>query len=86
MDIGALKAVDRNVEGMVEMTLDATRNYDQPMMSERLFAWHAALFPTGRSGMSRIQAGGGRDDSHGPMRALPPRSTVSAGGGSGIRQ
>src|SRR5580704_14684240 len=49
MDIGGLKAVDRNVEGVVEMMLDATRHYDQPLTSERLFAWHASLFPTGRS-------------------------------------
>ena len=54
MDIGDLKAVDRNVEGVVEMMLDATRHYDQPLTPERLFAWHASLFPTGRSGMRRI--------------------------------
>ncbi len=43
MDIGALKPADRNVEGVVEMMLDATRNYDQPLTAERLFGWHAAL-------------------------------------------
>src|ERR1700756_2281845 len=48
MDIGALKAADRNVEGVVEMMLDATRNYKQPLTADRLFGWHAALFPTGR--------------------------------------
>src|SRR5258708_11078877 len=53
MDIGALKARDRNVEGVVEMILDATRQYDQPLTPERLFAWHASLFPTGRSGISQ---------------------------------
>ena len=47
MDIGALKPADRNVEGVVEMMLDATRHYDQPLTDERLFGWHAALFPDG---------------------------------------
>ena len=41
--------VDRNVEGIVEIVLDATRNYDKPVTDERLFGWHAALFPTGWS-------------------------------------
>src|ERR1700738_2839050 len=66
MDIGGLKAVDRNVEGVVEMMLDATRHYDQPLTSERLFAWHASLFPTGRSGMRRIGVGAWRDGHGGP--------------------
>ena len=47
MDIGALKPADRNVEGVVEMMLDATRHYDKPLTDVRLFAWHASLFPTG---------------------------------------
>src|SRR5712692_1045694 len=55
MDIGALKPADRNVEGLVEMVLDATRHYDRPLTAERLFGWHASLFPTGRSGMTRIR-------------------------------
>src|ERR1035441_10112882 len=67
MDIGALKPADRHVEGVVEMMLDATRHYDQPLTDERLFAWHASLFPTGRSGMTKIRAGAWRDDSSGPM-------------------
>src|SRR5215468_11554972 len=54
MDIGALKPADRHVEGIVEMMLDATRRFDQPLTAERLFAWHSSLFPTGRSGMTRI--------------------------------
>src|SRR5437867_9121230 len=57
MDIAGLKPADRNVEGIVEMMLDATRNYQQPLTIERLFAWHASLFPAGRSGMSRIRVG-----------------------------
>jgi len=48
MDIGALKPADRHVEGVVEMMLDATGHYDRPLTPERLFGWHAALFPTGR--------------------------------------
>jgi Fic family protein len=70
MDIGGLKHVDRNVEGVVEMMLDATRHYDQALTAERLFAWHASLFPTGRSGMRRIRVGAWRDDSGGPMQVL----------------
>ena len=70
MDIGALKPADRNVEGIVEMMLDATRHYDQPLTAERLFAWHASLFPTGRSGMTKIRAGAWRDDSTGPMEVV----------------
>src|SRR5207302_1814451 len=70
MDIGGLKAIDRNVEGIVEMMLDATGHYDQPLTTERLFAWHASLFPTGRSGMRKIRAGAWRDDSAGPMQVV----------------
>ena len=70
MDIGALKAADRNVEGMVEMMLDATRHYNEPLTVERLFAWHASLFPTRSSGMSKIRAGALRDDSTGPMEVV----------------
>lgn len=70
MDIGGLKSADRNVEGVVEMMLDATRRYDEPLSAERLFGWHASLFPTGRSGMNRIRVGGWRDDSNGPMQVI----------------
>lgn len=70
MDIGGLKAVDRHVEGVVEMMLDATGRFADPLTDERLFAWHAALFPTGRSGMHRITTGGWRDDSRGPMQVV----------------
>lgn len=70
MDIGGLKPADRNVEGVVEMMLDATRRYDEPLSAERLFGWHASLFPTGRSGMNRIRVGGWRDDSKGPMQVI----------------
>lgn len=50
MHVGGLKTADRNVEGVVEMMLDATRNYDKPLTDERLFGWHASLFPTRRAG------------------------------------
>jgi Fic family protein len=70
IDIGGLTPTDRNVEGVVEMMLDATQHYDQPLTAQRLFDWHAALFPTGRSGMSRINVGDWRDDKKGPMQVV----------------
>ena len=70
VDIGALAAVDRHVEGVVDMVLDATANCHAPMSQERLFGWHAALFPTGYSGLSRIKVGGWRDDASGPMQVV----------------
>ncbi len=70
VDIGALKPADRTVEGVVEMMLDATGHYDQLLTPQRLFGWHASLFPTGRSGMSKISVGGWRNDSSGPMQVI----------------
>jgi Fic family protein len=70
LDIAGLVPADRDVEGVVEMMLDATQNYKRKLTAERLFDWHAALFPTGRSGMSRIVVGNWRDDSHGPMQVV----------------
>jgi Fic family protein len=70
MDIGALRPGDRNVDGIVEMTLDATRHYDRPLSAERLFSWHSSLFPTGRSGMRKISVGVWRDDRTGPMQVV----------------
>jgi Fic family protein len=70
MDIGALTPADRHVEGVVEMMLDATQKYQEPLTKERLFGWHAALFPTGRSGMTRIAVGAWRDDKTGPMQVV----------------
>jgi Fic family protein len=63
-------AAERDVAGVVEMMLDATQNYATPLGDERLFAWHAALFPTGRSGMRRIIAGAWRKDADGPMQVV----------------
>jgi Fic family protein len=68
LDIGGLTAADCHVEGVVEMMLDATQNYQEPLTLERMFGWHAALFPTGRSGMHRIRVGAWRDDRRGPMQ------------------
>lgn len=70
VDIGALAPVDRHIEGLVEMVLDATANYRAPVTRERLFSWHAALFPTGYAGLSKIKVGGWRDDAGGPMQVV----------------
>jgi len=70
MDISGLKAVSRDVEGVVEMTLDATQRYQEPLTKERLYGWHAALFPTGRSGMYKITVGDWRQDGNGPMQVV----------------
>ncbi len=70
MDVGGLVPADRDVEGVVEMMLDATGNYTQPLSEDRLFGWHAALFPTGRSGMNKINVGAWRDDRTGPMQVI----------------
>jgi Fic family protein len=70
VDIGALAPVDRHVEGVVAMVLDATVNCHAPLSRERLFGWHAGLFPTGYSGLSRITVGAWRDDASGPMQVV----------------
>jgi Fic family protein len=61
---------DRNVEGSAVMMRDATRHYDQSLNTERLCSWHASLFPTGRSGMTKIKTGAWRDDRSGPMQVV----------------
>jgi len=70
VDIGALAPADRHVEGVVDMVLDATTHADAALSRERLFGWHAALFPTGRSGMHAIRTGAWRDDANGPMQVV----------------
>lgn len=71
MDIAGLVPPDRYVEGVVEMMLDATQNYPSPLSDERLFGWHAALFPTGRSGTQKIVVGGWRDNAtEDPMQVV----------------
>jgi Fic family protein len=70
MDVGGGAPAERPVEGIVEMVLDATANYAQKLTDERLFGWHAALFPTGRSGMRKIVVGAWRDDGSGPIQVV----------------
>lgn len=70
MDISGLVHSDRNVDGMVEMMFDATQNYQKQLTPERLFGWHSALFPAGRSGMYKIVTGNWRNDSTGPMQVV----------------
>ena len=70
MDIAGSVPADRQVEGVVEMMLDATVNYAKPLTEDRLFGWHASLFPTGRSGMHEINVGAWRDDAKGPMQVV----------------
>jgi len=70
MDFAGTASPDRNVEGVVEMMLDATQQYSQPLTEERLFAWHAALFPTGRSGMRPITVGAWRTKEAGDMQVV----------------
>ena len=70
MNIAGLVSSDRHVDGVVEMMLDATQKFDKPLTKDRLFDWHACLFPTGRSGMRKIVAGAWRDDSRGPMQVV----------------
>ena len=91
LDIGALAPSDRHVDGVVDVVLDATRSFDQPLTAERLFGWHAALFPTGYSGRARITVAAWRTDASGPMEVVsgpvgrqkvhfsaPPANTLSA--------
>ena len=70
MDVYGLIPSDRNVDGVVDMMLDATQHFDKPLTKERLFEWHLALFPTRRSGMYKIIVGNWRDDSTGPMQVV----------------
>lgn len=70
LDVGGTERVDRDVEGVVEMMLDATQKFAEPLTADRLFAWHAALFPTGRRGMHTIIVGAWRDDATGPMQVV----------------
>ena len=70
IDIGGLVNSEREVEGIVEIMMDATQNYKSELSEERLHGWHSALFPTGRSGMYKIIVGNWRDDSKGPMQVV----------------
>ncbi|MBM4114241.1 MAG: Fic family protein, partial [Phycisphaerae bacterium] len=70
LDAAGLPKPGRDVEGIVEVMLDATRNFDKPLTRKRLFDWHAALFPTARSGLRRITVGAWRTAKSGPMRVV----------------
>ena len=70
IDVGGLRPPNRDVEGIVELMLDATQNYLSPLSKERLCNWHAALFPTGRSGLHRITVGNWRTEENGPMQVI----------------
>ncbi len=70
IDVGGLSAINRNIEGIVDMMFDATKNFDKPLTKKRLFDWHYAMFPMGRSGMYEIIVGNWRDDSTGSMQVV----------------
>jgi Fic family protein len=70
MEAVAVARADRDVEGVVEMMLDATQKFEEPLTADRLFGWHAALFPTGRSGIAKIIVGAWRDDKTGRMQVV----------------
>ncbi len=70
VEIGGLASLDRNVDGVVQMVLDATGNAESTVTRERLFGWHASLFPTGYSGLSKIRVGAWRDDANGAMQVV----------------
>lgn len=70
LEIAGSVESDRNVDGMVEMMIDATQNCFEPLTTDRLFDWHAALFPTGRSGMYKIRVANWREDTTGPMQVV----------------
>ena len=70
LNIAGLPQAGRDVEGVVEMMLDATQGFESPLTKDRLFGWHASLFPTGRSGMRKITVGAWRPKEAGPMQVL----------------
>ncbi len=70
MEISGLPNASRVVEGVVDMMLDATQKYKEPVTKDRMCGWHAALFPTERSGIHKITVGEWRGDEHGPMQVV----------------
>ncbi|MEW6078386.1 MAG: Fic family protein [Thermodesulfobacteriota bacterium] len=64
-----LPASDRHIDGLVEMLIDATRNYATPLTASRLKGWQASLFPTGYAGLHRIVTGDWRRDKT-PMQVI----------------
>ena len=86
IDIGALKPADRHVEGVVEMMLDATRRYNEPLTPNASSPGMRLCSPTGRSGMTRITAGAWRDNTPAPWRSSPGPSARSTCISSSARQ
>ncbi|MBU6197035.1 MAG: Fic family protein [Cyanobacteria bacterium REEB446] len=70
INIAGLIPSSRDVEGIVEMMLDATQQFVKPLTKKRMFNWHAALFPTGRSGMYRIKVASWRTKDTDPMQVV----------------
>ncbi len=70
LEIGGLVSSDRNVDGVVDMVLEAIQHYQAPLSADRLFDWHYSLFPTGRRGMYKIKVGAFREDTTGPMQVV----------------
>jgi len=70
IDIAGSVESERHVEGVVEMMLDATQRYDLPLTKDRLFGWHAALFPSGWSNLYKITVADWRKDTRGPMQVV----------------
>jgi Fic family protein len=70
LELSGLVYSERNVDGIVDLMIDATKNFDKELNKERLLSWHAALFPTGQSGIYKIITGHWRDDSTGPMQVV----------------
>ena len=70
LDIGGDIYIERDVQSVVDMMLDATINYDKPISEDRLFGWQSAMFPSGRSGLYRIKVGEYRDDANGKMQVV----------------
>lgn len=70
MEIGGLVPADKNVEGVVEMMLDATQHYDKPLSTDRLFSWHTALFPSNQNSVQKLIVGAWRDNGKGSMQVV----------------
>lgn len=70
MEVAAVAPQDRRVDGVVNMVLDATQNFNSPLTRDRLFSWHEALFPTGYTGDEEMRVGDWRDDVKGPMQVI----------------
>lgn len=70
IEVAGLVSSDRHVDGVVDMMLDATQSFEKPLSEERLYGWQAALFPTGRSGLSKITVGAWRTGENGPMQVI----------------